>query len=187
MIKSTHTISASVVLEFCKLCNWAYEVWLNHRELFDNNQRATELMNSFGRDEWARLSIISQEYSLLQIRKLHDKAVVSGKPTLGIDYVLENGGWSDSVRRSLEELKEELDGFAIQLRDARNKILSHNDLSTILAGAALGGFSMGADEDYFNALQEFVNTVHDEAIGGPWPFNDLVRNDVAAFLTTIKP
>lgn len=187
MTKSTHALSAYVVLEFCKLCNWAYEVWLNHRELFDNNQRATEFMKSFGREEWARLSIISQEYSLLQIRKLHDKAIVNGSCNLGIDYVLEYGDWSDSIRPRLEELKRKLDGFAIHLRDARNKILSHNDLSTILAGSMLGGFSNGADEKYFNALQEFVNTVHDEIVGGPWPFDDLVKNDVAAFLTTIKP
>jgi hypothetical protein len=84
-------------------------------------------------------------------------------------------------------LAKELGDFAKQLLSARNKILSHNDLATIVAGARLGEFANGADEEYFKALQEFVNTVHDEVIGGPWPFNDLVKNDVEAFLATIKP
>jgi AbiU2 len=181
-----HALSASVVVEFCTLCDWAHEVWLNHRELFDNNPRASELMNSFAGEELGRLSIISQEYSLLQIVKLHDKAVMSGKATLGINYVLTYGGWSDSVGDRLEELARKLDGFASQLRDVRNKSLSHNDLATIVAGATLGEFSNGADEEYFKALQEFVNTVHDEVIGGPWPLNDLVKNDVAAFLAVLS-
>jgi AbiU2 len=187
MTESRHALSASVVEEFCKLCDWAHEVWLNHLELFDNNQRAAELMNSFAGDELARLSIISHEYSLLQIAKLHDKAVMNGNVTLGIDYVLTYGGWSDSVRCRLEELAKELDGFARQLRDARNKSLSHNDLAAIVAGATLGEFANGADERYFKALHEFANTVHDQVVGGPWPFNNLVINDVAAFLATIKP
>ena len=139
MTKSMHVLSASVIVEFCKLCDWAHEVWLNHRELFDNNPRATELMNSCAGEEFARLSIISQEYSLLQIRKLHDKAVMNGNHTLGIEYVLTYGCWSNSVRDRLKALAEELNGFASLLRDTRNKLLSHNDLATIGAGAPLGG------------------------------------------------
>ena len=56
-----HVLSAHVVVEFCKLCDWAHEVWLNHRELFDNNPRTTELMNSFAGEELSRLSIISKD------------------------------------------------------------------------------------------------------------------------------
>src|ERR1017187_6196481 len=111
MTKSTHALSASVVRDFCTLCDKAHEYWLNHLELFDNNPRNTELKKSIARDEWERLSIISHEYSLLQVRKLHDRAVTSGKITLGIDYVLKYGGWSDSVRSRLEGLANELDGL----------------------------------------------------------------------------
>lgn len=187
MTKSTHALSASVVVEFCKLCDRAHEAWLNHLELFDNNPRAAELMKSFAAEELARLSIISHEYSLLQIVKLHDSAVMNGKITLGIDYMLTYGGWSDSVRPRLEDMAKELNGFASQLRGVRNKLLSHNDLAAIVAGAPLGEFAKGADEKYFKALQEFVQTVHEEVVGGPWLFNDLVKNDVAAFLEMIKP
>jgi hypothetical protein len=180
-------LSASVVEEFCKLCGWTYEAWLNHRELFDQNSREDELQKSWAGDALARLSVISQEYALLQVVKLHDRAVVNGNVTLGIDYIVTYGGWSDSVRAHLDALANELKDFALQLRDARNKSLSHNDLATIVAGAPLGAFANGADDEYFKVLQEFVNTVYEQVIGGPWPFNDLVKNDAAAFLVTIKP
>ncbi|MGO9316403.1 MAG: hypothetical protein ACLPXT_07515 [Terracidiphilus sp.] len=187
MIQSRHALSASVVEEFCILCNRAHELWRNHLELFDNNPRNTELMKSIASCELKRLSVISQEYSLFQIIKLHDKAVMNGNITLGIDYVLTYGGWSNSVRPRLESLAKELDGFASQLRGLRNKMLSHYDLATILAGAPLGGFAMGEDVKYFKDLQEFVNIVHDQVVGGPYPFSNNVINDIAYFLRTIKP
>lgn len=180
-------LSASIVEEFCKLCGWAYEAWQSHRELFDQNPRAAELQKSWAGDALARLSIISQEYALLQVVKLHDRAVLSGNVTLGIDYIVTYGNWPDSVRAQLNALADKLNAFASQLRDARNKSLSHNDLATIVAGATLGAFANGADDEYFKVLQEFVNTVHEQVVGGPWPFNDLVKNDVAAFLATIRP
>jgi AbiU2 len=187
MTKPMHAHSRLVVEQFCALCDKAHEYWLNHLELFDKNPRNDELMKSTARNEWIRLSIISHEYSLLQVRKLHDRAVTSGKITLGIDYMLTYGGWSESVRSCLTELAEELDGLADKLEDVRNKILSHNDLATIVTGATLGEFDKGADEKYFEALQEFVNIVHDQVAGGPYPFNSQVRNDIAFFLRTIKP
>jgi AbiU2 len=180
-------LSQSVALEFCKLCGWAYEAWLNHRELFDLNPRTAELQKSFAGDELARLSVISQEYSLLQIAKLHDPAVVSRKVTLGIDYVVTYGAWSPGTRTQLESLRTKLNEFGAQLRDVRNKSLSHNDLAQIVAGATLGEFQSGEDELYFQSLQEFVDIVHGEVLGGPWPFNDLVKNDVAAFMAVLRP
>jgi hypothetical protein len=59
-------------------------------------------------------------------------------------------------------------------------------LAAIVAGASLGAFEEGADVAYFGALQEFVDIVHGEVEDGPWPFDDLVKNDVAAFLSMLK-
>jgi hypothetical protein len=101
--------------------------------------------------------------------------------------VLTYGGWSDSVRSRLEDLAKELNYFADKLRGVRNKILSHYDLATILAGATLGEFTEGDAMKYFEDLQEFVNIVHDQVVGGPYPFCNLVISDIAYFLRTIKP
>lgn len=95
----------------------------------------SELQKSWAGDTLARLSVISQEYSLLQIRKLHDRAVINGNVTLGIDYVLKYGGWQEPVLGQLTALESKMNGFASKLQGARNKVLSHNDLAGICSGA----------------------------------------------------
>lgn len=180
-------LSPQLVIEFCKLCDWASETWLNHRLLFDENPRAAELQASHAGDALARLSTISQEYALLQVAKLHDKAIVAGEVTLSIEYVIKYGAWSGPVLTKLEVLAVQLNGFAGKLRTARNKVLSHNDLLAILSGSMLGSFAPGEDLAYFSSLQEFVNLIHEEVVGGSYPFNDLVLNEVEAFLACVKP
>lgn len=96
------------------------------------------------------------------------------------------GAWSLEISTDLGRLAEKLDGFAKGLRTLRNKELSHNDLAAVLSGATLGEFERDEDIQYFETLQQFVNVVHEEVCGGPWPFDDLVRNDVAAFMAMIK-
>ena len=151
----------------------------------DDNPRSAAIAASHEGSAFARLSIISQEYSLLQIVKLHDSAVVAGKVTLGIDFILKYGGWSDPVGSRLRDLARPLEDFAKQLRSVRNQSLSHNDLAAVLSNTTLGAFNKNDDVAYFEALQEFVDAVHEEVIGGPWPFSDIVLNDVAAFLARI--
>ena len=179
-------LSRVVVEEFCKLCDWSFQVWLNHRELFDDNPRAADLQKSMGAEALSRLRTISHEYTLHQIAKLHDRAVVAGEVTLGIEYIVKYGGWNQPVLAKLTDLAGKLNEFAQGLRTVRNRALSHNDLAAILSGSVLGEFAEDEDVKYFNVLQEFVNVVHAEVIGGPSPFDDLVKNDVAALMAMIK-
>jgi len=178
--------SAQVALEFCKLCDWAYQAWLNHREMFDDNPRSAELQSSRGAEALSRLRTISHEYTLLQIAKLHDPVVVAGHVTLGIEYMVKYGAWSGTALVEVTQLAEKLNSFAKGLRTVRNQALSHNDLAAVLSNQTLGEFKKDEDIQYFAALQEFANVVHSEAIGGPRPFDDLVRNDVVAFMAMVK-
>lgn len=73
------------------------------------------------------------------------------------------------------------------LRPARHKLLAHNDLGALRADDTLGDFPYGEDKNYFKALQEIVNQVHDRwGGGGPYPFDDLAKNDVMEFLGVLE-
>lgn len=162
--------SLAVVEQFYGLCNRAYKDWRIHKILFDDNPRKKELETSVA--GLVHFSVLSQESFLLQIAKLHDPVIVQGHITLGIEYMVRYGGWDKSTETKLQAFQLQLNELDKKIRPARNKILSHNDLESILNGGIVGDFPDGMDDKYFKTLQEFVDVIHDSVIGGPMPFSE---------------
>ena len=128
---------------------------------------------------------MTQEYALLQIAKLHDHAVVSGKITLSIDYVLTYGGWSNEEQRKLSSLAKEMNGLASKLRSARNQTLSHNDLAAILAGGVLGAFDQDEDVHYFYKLCEFADIACKSVGIGGFSYKSSVTGPISAMASAL--
>ena len=177
-------ISSDVAKQFCELCNWAYECWVTHKCLFDDNVKKE---TTIGKPEYftARLSVITQEYSLLQICKLHDPAIQNSAVNITIDYIVRFGDWGQDVEYINRNVKR-LNSLFDKLKSARNKVLAHNDLEAIMGAAVLGEFPEGFDEEYFAVLQDIANKVHEKWCGGPYPFNDLAGADVEEFLHILE-
>jgi len=177
-------ISKDTAIRFCELCNWAYETWVTHRFLFDENKTPE---NNIGKSPafTIRLAFVTQEYCLQQIAKLHDPAKQGNSLNLTIDYMIQFGEWNNR-RNEIENICAILLQLWDRLRPARNKALAHNDLETVMANVPLGNFPPGADNEYFEALQAFVNEVHEKWVGGPYPFNDLAQADVEEFLALLE-
>jgi len=151
--------SEIVIDKFCNLCQWAYESWRTRRILFDDKTRSAKLQISRSGKALYRISEIMQDYWILQVSKLHDPASQQGQINLGIDYMIRFGGWDITTKSKLETLQTQLNELAAKIRQARNKILSHNDLETILNESTLGAFPAEADTEYFKILEEFTNIV----------------------------
>lgn len=177
-------ISKDVALKFCKLCDWVYETWVTHKFLFDENKTPDK---NIGKTPYFthRLSIITQEYCLQQIAKLHDPAIQGNSLNLTVDYIVRFGEWGERADE-IRKVHDKLLGLWERLKPARNKALAHNDLETLMADVALGSFPEGADEEYFAALQTLANEVHEKWVGGPFPFNDLAKADVEEFLALLE-
>lgn len=177
-------ISPDVAKQFCELCNWAYECWVTHKRLFDENVK-TETTIARAKSFTSRLSIITLEYSLLQICKLHDPAIQKIAINITIDYVVRFGDWGAETSK-IKEHARRLGVLFDELKSARNKLLAHNDLEAIMDAAVLGGFPEELDDEYFAVLQELVNAVHEKWLDGPYPFNDLAGADVEEFLHVLE-
>ena len=179
-------LSANVVEVFCNICNRVYAIWRIHNVLFVHNPHKKELERSAAGKALMHFSIISQESILQEISKLHDPAIQQGQVNLGVEYMVRFGGWDKTTEAKLKALQVQLNELAQKIRPARHKVLSHNDLETILSGATLGAFPKGEDDNYFKALQEFVDIVHDRVIGGPSPFSEDASKDAALLLSFLK-
>lgn len=179
-----NSISPDVAKQFCELCNWAYECWITHKRLFDNNER-TETTIGKAKYFTVRLSVITQEYSLLQVCKLHDPATQRNSANITIDYIVRFGDWGPDLDRIKGDVRRLTDLFE-KLKSARNKVLVHNDLDAIMESAALGAFPAGLDDEYFSVLQELANAVSERWLNGIYPFNDLAGADVDEFLHALE-
>ena len=177
-------ISGDVALKFCELSDWAQECWLTHRTLFDDNDRAKRTIGK-ATHFTARLSVITREYTLLQICKLHDPAIQKNSLNITIDYIARFGDWGPDAEK-VHEIVSRLSALFEKLKSARNKLLAHNDLEALMGSATLGAFPKGLDDQYFSVLQELVDVVYAKWFDGPYPFNDLACADVDEFLSILE-
>ena len=177
-------MTKKIARTFCGHCNWAYESWVTHKQLFDNNTRIEQTLS---KAEYftQRLSIITQEYVLLQICKLHDPATMGNFSNISIECVLDSDEWGEN-RANIEKLTKELTAFFENLKPARQKILAHNDKETGLRSSCLGEFEEGLDERYFTTLHELANEVSRKWLNRPFIYNDLAKADVDEFLNLLE-
>lgn len=182
---SKTALSTEIVRKFCELCNWAHESWQMFRIFFDKNPKVELFEYDTFHLYFQYLALSTKEHSLLQIAKLHDPAIQGKNINLSIDYIISNGDWRPEVTMKLEQLRKQLDEFATLIKPVRDKLYSHFDLDTILKGEPIGGFPPGKDEEYFENLQEFANIVHQETIGGIFPFTTNSFSDAEVVLRII--
>ena len=189
--RQTQALSRALLDKLWDQCNWAHEIWTLRRALIDGNRRKRTLEEGPHIDFIAATGNALQEYVLLQIAKLHDPAVMSGRVCLTLKYVVEYGGWNQATQRKLRTLKKRLDDFQDRIRPARNRLISHNDLATVLNGQRLGTFEAGADQRYFKTLNSFMSSAYQGAVGGPCaPFATLkteAQRAVAVLAATTAP
>jgi hypothetical protein len=174
-------ISADVARKFCEICNWAYESWATHKHLFDDNEILEDTMGKC-KHFAHRLSFITQEYSILQLTKLHDPAITGRSVNISIEYMVEFGSWGGDERK-VRDLQEKLNALFKILRSARNKVICHNDMVAFVEDKPVGAFTEGLDNEYFHTLQNLVNAVSTKWLGQQiYPFNDLAAADAKEFL-----
>ncbi len=171
---------------FCDICVWIYRVWETRRIMFDDNVYIDELCDSYLARHVELLSTVTIEYLLQQIVMLHDPATQGPNENLTLERVVEFGPWNGATRAQLRRLKNDLDGLAVHLKPARNKLLAHIDLPTAMSGVVLGAFPEGDDARYFDNLQQFVNVAHENTLGGPHPLHvSMDCNDAHVFVEAL--
>lgn len=177
--------SREVAKKFCGLCDWLLQIWQMRKFLFDENPNVKALTEPRHAHFFYRLQEVLQENWLHQLAKLHDPAVQGGTKghiNLSIEYMVEYGSWESAIKDQLQLLQVKMIGLAKPIKDARNKVLSHNDLAVLLSNSSLGEFDPGEDEIYFEALRAFASVISEQVLGEPFIYDDLVQNDVAILM-----
>lgn len=152
------------------------------QEYFDNNpQMYNESGNFF--DNMARSM---RFHLLLDFAKVIDRAQSFGHDNLSVDYIIENVNWPDEIRSKLVELNKKMKSFRKQIIDARNKVLSHNDVQTFLNNKVHGQFPKQDGEDFLQNLKTFTEIANTTCFDSP--FNPILTfpGDVHEFCKILE-
>jgi hypothetical protein len=174
-----------VVEKFCDMCRWVHQSWQTRKFLFDENPDIDELKGPHYAHFFVRLSYMLQEYWIQQLAKLHDPAIQRGHKNLSIDYMIDHGQWDLITKSELIELRDKMMVFESKLRTVRDKIIAHNDLTSILQSNDLGEFDQEEDTLYFQHLEAFASIVQKVSLGELFLYDD-VRNDIDFFMTAFN-
>jgi len=169
------------VKAFCEECVWARAIRTHFAQLFESGETRHRLMAEVAKTFFHDLNVVLIEYVLLQQCKLTDPAS-SGveKFNLTTNYIL-SLNWSDETRELLAN--RELLEFRAKVNDARRKLVAHSDLRSRLQLVALGKFTEADENEFWSALQRFVDAAHTEAYGGPFEITAVMPDgDVASLI-----
>ena len=164
---------------FCDLCQWVYECWITHSNLFeylperlqeDRNVPLGDFLKTAYGQCLNRLNEISQEYIILQIANLHDPALQGRSENLSVDFFVNQEFWSEEEMSTIRDFALELDGLYKNIEDVRNKILAHNDRFVFRKRLPLGGFLEGDDEKYFRTLGQLCSMIWNKFSNRNWPY-----------------
>jgi hypothetical protein len=150
---------------FCDQVFWIKKIRRLFKELFENEQ-AVFLMDKTALSFFNDVGEIVHKYLLLECAKITDPAETYKNENLTVDNLIESINWPEDVMEELTLLRDEkISPFRRYIRDARIKLLAHNDKQTVLAERKLGEFPEEGDMEFLKALEKFCNIIHKACFG----------------------
>jgi hypothetical protein len=181
-IPYTDKTAKEFVERFCDHVHWLVRVRYIYTVLFEEEQPSNLLlMQKTASSFFADLNRILLEYLLLECAKITDPAETRGDENFTVDFLVNNIQWPTDVvilnglvslptkdkdiLKELKSLQTITENFRKYIKPARNKLIAHLDMKTVLSGAALGGFPVGEDQKFLDALQKICNITHEACFG----------------------
>ncbi len=178
----------AIIGQFCTACEYISMAYDLYASLIEADQRTFKLCNSIAPNFFEDFNRIMNEHLRLQFNKITDPANIGNKSNLTTNYVVEKIDWPDDVRQKLQEINARLMKFCQYIGPARNKWDAHFDLSAQFNRfKELGKFPKGADKQFLQDLQEFVNIAHGHFYNGaPRPIEVGMSTDTHQLIRALQ-
>jgi hypothetical protein len=171
--RSLMTTSKRDLEIFSDHCVFTRSIYLHAKYLFESSTVEDKaLMERTASVFFSDLNRLLIEYVILQVCKITDPAQDRRKnDNQSIAFLLQHYDLTcdPAASKQLNELHARLQAFRDKLRPARDKLISHSDRQSILAGSPLGAATDQEWAQFWLDLQEVVRIIHQIVVGGP-PF-----------------
>jgi hypothetical protein len=157
----------TIIDEFCIVCTSARNDFDLYQSLFETDRRALDLFSSVAPLCFGDICRILKENLYIQFCKITDPAKTGKKANLTTNYIVEEILWPDAVGQRLREVNGRLMSFRLLIEPARSKRIAHMDLpAQIEQWDNLGAFPRGAEVQFLQDLQTFINIAYGHFNGG---------------------
>jgi hypothetical protein len=158
----------AVLIEFSKICGQLKIEYDLFRSLFNRGEPQTALLQSTAPYLFGDLYGIMRNNLFVGFCRVTDGAGSGQRLNLTSNFIV-SLDWPSDVKARLEEVNARLLSFRKFVETARSKRIAHLDLRAQMEEKGpLGNFPIGADERFFNDLEEFLTTAHQAVNGGPF-------------------
>lgn len=166
-------------------------VYLHGRALFEaSTDKEKARMSRAAPTFFGDLNSMFVEYTILQVCKITDPAQDFKKnDNHTIAFLTKHYDFSSdpAAAKRLAELDTRIQAFRAKLLPARNKLISHSDRATILAGQSLGGAPQRDWNQFWIDLQEVVEIIYKKVFGTTFHINGVAMlSDADGLLKALK-
>ncbi|WP_340115609.1 hypothetical protein [Pelagibius sp. 7325] len=174
-------------IAFREECIWLRNCYNTYAALFESGEDTSRLLHQTAAHFFHDLNRILIEYVILQACKITDPAKFRKRDNLTVatlNIALKRRGLLT------EEIREHSKGvmrYRDFLADARNRLISHLDMETVLNMGALGEHSKEDVSSFFDSLQEYCDAVGNVVGVGPLDFRcSPGRGDVIDLVSVLR-
>jgi hypothetical protein len=155
---------ADAYLAFRNDCIWLQTIYNTFSALYQSGDiKTSEIMKATAPAFFSDLNHVLLDYFVLQVCRVTDSAT-SGRGSNPFSN-LTVGGVNDLLKEeslfnpAIEAATKGLEPFRGLLKDARNKLVAHADLNTVLSGKVQGEHTDADREAFFSHLYRYVDEV----------------------------
>lgn len=146
--------------------------WRHYQIFYEEGDLRRTMLHQIAPIFFGDLNLMLIEHLVLQICKLTDPEGTAARKNLTIDYLVNNGDFSAAPadRDRAVILRDRIHLFRMAILPARNKLISHLDLSSVMAGSPLGAADEKAWSQFWDDLDELLDLLNRHFADPPGPF-----------------
>ncbi|RCK18713.1 hypothetical protein TH8_21720 [Thalassospira profundimaris] len=152
-------------------CIWLKQCHFTFNQMFESDQETAQLLHETAPLFFHDLNHILIEYIFLQVCKITDPAKAGKRSNLTLPFLNQQLENQNLLTEEIKRYSDEILRYRSLVQTARNRLVSHLDMKSVLAAESLGLHSSEDVVCFFECLQKYCDAVGRIVGVGPLDFS----------------